>query len=300
MFRKCEKLKGANMHFPVFKIYQDSFKHAWSHKLPWFRVAFAPAMLYLLGFIVLGLSYVAAGSVLGLEELLKDLANNTSEDPLVTLIIGIGNVLNFIISIAASISFLLKGFRYGVFGEGGQKWWSFQLNKRFVKIFLYFLLVGLLAVLYVLIAGGISVGTYFAVSNLLQEEVLAIVLAVILGGAFVIFGIFLMFRIYLTFLLIAVDEIKALRTSWHMLKGNVWRLIFLILLIALTVGAIILFGVLILALLGILSYFVSPILVAIIVALGIAFVLFTSFIYWAVGVKALSLVYLTLKKGTTA
>jgi len=287
------------MHIHIMKIYRESFGHVWHHALEWFRVAFAPTVVYLIGLFILLCSYAIGG--MGMTDAIMGQygfmgPDGAGESANAGFLAGLGSIIYFIMNIIASYTIMVNGFRYGVFNEGGDHWWTLPLNMRFVKMFLYAILIGFLAILYFSIAGGITLGAHVLFESM--------TLNAILGIFFGIYGLYLLFRIGLTFLLVAVDQSKPIRTSWCLLRGNVWRLIWLTLFIAITIGVITGIGVGILGLLGMLFTMIIMPLGVLTGTLGvlaaILMVLFGVFMwifYWATFSKAYAFVYQTLTEG---
>jgi hypothetical protein len=279
------------MKIQVINTFTHSFKDVRSHMLNWFRVGYAPLLIWAIGALVMGISYWSLGHSLDFHEALtgqlKSLDQVSPEDrSLITLAHGIYYITTFIYTFAIQIN----GYRYGVLHENGTHWWTLHLNWRFLKLVLYSLLVGILMVLYGGITGGLVWSLHYAYANLGLD--------IALGTLFGIFGFYLLFRVALYTLLISIDKVKPLRTSWHLLKGNVLRIISLYLLLVITAVAILAIGAALLALFGLALGLINA-------SLGVVSILLTyllsvfifNFILWALMAKANSIVYLTLTEG---
>jgi len=197
-------------------------------------------------------------------------------------------VSEFLSSVAVMV-FYINGFRYAAMGEGGDTWWTFALNWRLVNVYVYALLMGLAVVLYGLVAGGIVIGSYFLVENLFLPGLIALL--------FTLGLIYLMSRFSLTLLYVAIDQKEALRTSWHIMKGNVLRFLGVIFLITL----VFLGMVLLLTIIGFVGFSLAKIymwpksvIISILTSLSILMWLVT----FALTIKAIALVnkQLTEKK----
>lgn len=280
------------MKIQILHIFKESFKDVWSHKLEWIRVAYAPFVIWAFGVIFMGLMYwLAVGSV-GFFEIISGKTTSFFEFTLTRdiYLIGLGNVVYSITSLSAFLSITVNGYRYGVLQDRGDRWWTLNLNWRFIKMALYYLLIIILTGIYGLIAAGIVIGAQILLD--------IIPLTVILGLLFLLGGIYLIVRIALTFLLIAIDREKPLRTSWLLLKRNILRLCGLMLLLGvalLLIGGI---GFAITAAIGIIadmmssSFLVGLFAILIVLLGGVMWIL-----AWAVNAKALALVYKTFTEG---
>lgn len=272
------------MRIKILKTYGNSFGNVKKHGLEWFRAAFAPLVLYTVGTVVLICFYVAAGISVDFAEIMTGQIQETQEAAQAGVLVGLGNFIYFILIAIAGFSLVLKGYRYGVLGQGGDRWWDLQLNMRFVKMFLYSILIGIFAAIYTSLTGGIIYGFHLLFESIAFD--------VLLGIFFLICGVYLGFRIALTFLLIAIDNVKPLRSSWHLLKGNVWRFFWLVVLIAFSLLIIIGIGTAILTLFGMMGGTLFVIASILMFVFGILMWL----IYWAALSKSYALVYETVKK----
>lgn len=272
------------MHIHILKIYGDSFGHVRKHWLEWFRAAFAPLVLYAVGTIALIFFYTAAGASVGFAEIMSGQIQATQGVEMGVLV-GLGNFIYFILTFIAGFSLILKGYRYGVLGEGGDHWWNLQLNMRFVKLILYSILIGIFVSIYFGITGGIVYGAHMWLEN--------IALDVVLGVIFLIFGIYLAIRIALLFLLIAIDRPEPLRSTWRLMEGNVWRFFWLMIFIGLSVAIVTGIGMGILTLFGMIGEYFAVIAAILMFFFGIIMWL----VYWASLAKAYSLVYQSFTKG---
>ena len=161
------------MHIQVFKTYKESFSHVFHHKLPWFRAAFAPLVLYVISMFVTVLFYLAAGPVSDVETLLNE---QTPESVQAIIFLGLANIVPYFISFIAMTSVMIKGYRYGVLEEGGHQWWDLQFKPRFIKLVAYNLLIIALTVLYLLISAGIVFVAHYFIDSIALDIILGIIL----------------------------------------------------------------------------------------------------------------------------
>ncbi|OJW53950.1 MAG: hypothetical protein BGO67_07750 [Alphaproteobacteria bacterium 41-28] len=276
------------MTIEIMKIFKESFRDAREHKLEWARVACAPVVIWLIGIIFMSLVYWSVG-LWSFDALVSQMKGESSsfEQPFIATF---AHVVYYITYFIAIFNLYINGFRYGVLGEGGDRWWALHLDWRFVKMILYSILIGILATIYILITGGIALGAHFLVGST--------ALTVVLGILFVIYGIYLALRLSLTYLLIAIDQEKPIRVSWRLLKGNVLRVLGLLILIGIVISLIGLAGIIVLGILGWILSLISVWLIAIPIVLFALFSIILWFVSWIVGTKALSLVYKTFTSGT--
>jgi len=275
------------MHIRIRKTCMKSFKDVWGHKLEWVRVAFAPAVVWCLGVVAMGLVYLVAGKPFYVHEVIggKDIAVIQE-----SFAIGFAHLLYFIAGFVAYITLGINGLRYAVLREGGTQWWTLHFDRRFVRYIIYTILIGALALLAILVAGSIVLGAHL----LMDSMALTLILAVLLG----LCVLYPLTRTGLTLALVVFDKDAPIRTSWRLLKGNVLRFIGVMLLIGIAWFVIFLVGIIILALLGVLFSLIDLAPLAIILAAPFGVVLW--FLYWAVMIKAVGLVYKTLTEGNLA
>jgi hypothetical protein len=277
------------MYLPVMKIYKESFKDVRMNLLEWVRVAYAPLLIWAISFAFLGFVVWFVGHSIELHHAVLGKMITPEEAGEDWFLIGFANLVYFIAYFVAVFSLYVNGFRYGVLHEGGKTWWNLHLNKRFVKMILYSILVGILAGVYGLLSAGIILlAEYFFAS---------VAVNIVLGALLILYGFYLMFRITLTFLLIAIDRNQPIRVSWRLLKGNVSRVVGLVLLIMLTILLMTLVGLIALVLIGVLFSFISPWLAGITAVLIYTFMMFIWFYAWAVNTQALSHVYRVFTEG---
>ncbi|MBS0272698.1 MAG: hypothetical protein JSR85_08675 [Proteobacteria bacterium] len=277
------------MSIQVMRIFKESFKNVWEHRLEWVKIAFTPVVIFLAGALIMLVSYWSAGQPLwSLDVLTQQVEAQISEEN--ALPIAFGNIVYYIAQLIAMISLYISGFRYAVLNEGGDRWWTLNFNKRFVKMLLYYILIVLLFVAYTGIAAGITLGLHFGLENT--------TLTAIVGTLLALYGIYLFVRLSLTFLLIAIDHDVPLRTSWRLLKRNVLRLIGLMLLISLAFLAIIAITFLILGIVTWILSLVSPWLFGV----GLFLMALAGLVLWlfsfGVILKSLALVYKSFTEGT--
>ena len=285
------------MHIQIWHTFKQSFKNVWQHKLEWFRVAFAPLVIWVLGILFMSLIFQAIGYPLAFHEAIlgKIPAITMDQLPPINILISgfFAKVVHEVVYWVALISLMINGFRYGVLQEGGKKWWTLHLNKRFWKMLAYMILIIILFSVYTLIGVGIVAGAHYLFEN--------IVLDIGLGALFILYSFYAFLRIFLYSLLIAIDKTHPLRTSWHLVKGNILRLVGLFLLIWVAIVGLFAGGALIFSLLGLLLALISPVLMENVSVLVILFAgIFSYLISWAIFSKACALVYQTLKKGKAA
>ena len=276
------------MKIQIMQIFKESFKHVWSHMLEWLRVAFAPIIIFCSGLFVLFMFSIAGGVVSsGLT------TNNIPAEGLTPggyFLLGLGILVFSVTFVVGIVNLAINGLRYGVLSEGGKRWWTLRLDWRFWKLLVYYLLISVLTVIYALIAVGIVMGA--------ESLFNSVVLNVILGTLFALFGIYLMIRIGLTFLLIAIDQKKPLRRSWHLLKSNILRFFWLVFFVSITITIITMIGSVLLSLLGMLLGYVNTSLGDAVSIPSFLWSVFIWFINWAVISKATAGVYKTFTEGT--
>ncbi len=234
------------MSLPNLKIFKESFRHVMGHKMSWLKVGFVPLILFLIGEIV-AVPALFIPEVFGFA-----LFDGQLIFPFVLLLI-----INAIFSVIWGPSFYVKGYRYAILNEGGDRWWYLSLNGRLLKMIGYSLFIGLLL-------GG-SAPSIALVLNILSESqwiVLPILYCFILLWGYVII------RLSFVFPLIAINQKKPLRTSWHLLKGNVMQLGGLLSLIGFTIVAIVLLVTSFVGLIWLILKFFSPFFAAYMWALG--------------------------------
>lgn len=262
----------------IVSTFKESYKDVREHLPQWIKVAFAPFIVWLIGFAFMGIGLYLSGAFNftvnyeGIPEYVEE----------ASLVGDFFTFAHYILETLAAMVLYINGFRYAALGEGGDKWWTFSLNRRLVKMFLYYLLVIILYAAYALVVGGITVGSYFLLENLF--------LTGLLGVLSVVGLIYLMARLTLTFLYVAVDHKDALRTSWRLMRGNVLRLIGLFFLILLVVLGLTILGSAIIGLGGWLLSLINMWLGVIIFALFVPFGLFAWLVSTALMIKAIALV----------
>ncbi len=259
------------------QIFRESFSSFKGNKLSWLRLAFAPFMLYVFGFFVIMVAGIMSGQPI-----------HTGQAP-VGFWPVFAQILYFIFSIIASGSLYINGYRYGILKEGGDHWWLLQMNARLVKLILYSLLLGLIAIGFILL----GVGIVFAAHMMAHSVFLNVLLGTVVG----LFGFYALIRLTLLFPLIAIERENPLKTSWNLLKGNVLRLIGLSLIIGLKIIGIMLLGFIAIGFVGYLLFLISPVLLVVPIVVGGLFIAYIWLLNWAVMTKAISLVYLSFTEG---
>lgn len=268
----------------IVSTFKESYKDVREHLPQWTRVFFAPFVVWVISFVFLGIGLYLSGE---LDLTSEAAAPQNGEGSLTS---NFFTFLHYVLNIVGLQVLYINGFRYAARGEGGDKWWTFSLDKRLGKMVLYYFLIIILYALYALVAGGITVGSYFLVES--------IFLTGILGTLFVLGMIYLMTRVTLTFLYVAIDQKEPLRTSWHIMKGNVLRFVGLFVLIGLVILGLMLLGGAIIGLGGWLLSLINEWLGGIVFALLIPFIIFAWLVTFGLSIKAIALVnkQLTEKK----
>lgn len=273
------------MKIQIKKTYNESFHNVRSHKKEWMRVAYGPFLIWALGALILGMAFVSGGHTAELHSMFTgDSVPPQESSAFLTLAHFIYSITYFI----SMLSLTINGFRYAALQEGGRSLITLNLNKRFVKIILYYLLVGILSALYL----GISAGIIYGFHVLFDSIAVDVILGILLG----FYGIYLVFRITLYPVLISLDQDEPLRTSWNLMRGNVWRFIGLMILIGLTILGIGIIGAIILGLITALFAMVSPMLGILTLVLWLLFAIFMVLFAWAVNSKAMALIFEELSK----
>ncbi len=275
------------MTIEIIRIFKESFRNVREHKLEWLRVAYAPLVVWLFGVAFLAIVNLSLGlwSYESLTNSMK-VQEAFADQPFIVIL---ANIIYYITYFIAYIAIIINGFRYAVLREGGNRWWTLNLDWRFVKTVLYSLLIGLLVGIYGLITAGITIGAYYLVEST--------PLTAILGILFALYGFYLLVRIGLTYLLIAIDQNNPIRVSWRLLKGSVLRLAGLILLIIIVLLGIFLVGIIALSILGWALALITPVLLVIPGVLFLVFGFCMWLLTWAVTSKAYALVYKTFTEG---
>ena len=271
------------MNIQIMKTYKESFQNVRSHKGEWMRVAYGPLLIWGLGALILVLAFLSSGQTFEMHKALTGGVVTQQED---SLFLTLAHIIYSITYFIAMTSLTINGYRYAILQEGGRSLITLNLNMRFVKIVLYYILVAILGGIFV----GISAGLIFGVHLLLDNIAVDVILGILLG----LFGFYLAFRITLYPVLISVDQSAPLSTSWRLMRGNVLRLLGLVILLTLTVLLIGVIGVLVLVLITALFSMVSPILGVLTLLLWLFFVVFWVLLIWAVMSKAMGLVFLEL------
>lgn len=272
------------MNIQIMKTYNESFLNVRSHKMEWLRVAFGPILLWLVGFLFLVFAYSTSG--IPIVDVHKSLTGSVAVETHESALMVFANIFYQIAYGVAMISLYINGYRYAVLEEGGDRWFSFNFNKRFVKMFLYAILVGILAGLYIAIAAGMIIGAHALTAN--------VGLDVLLGIIFFLVGIYLVLRIVLYSVVISLDQSEPLRTSWRLMKGNLLRYIGLLLLVSLTLILIGALGGAIVGIIGFLLEAISPALMVLAVLLWVLLALGMIVLAWAVHSKLMGLIFLEL------
>ncbi|MBA3812918.1 MAG: hypothetical protein H0X26_00265 [Alphaproteobacteria bacterium] len=262
------------MKIQIMKIYSESFQNVRSHKREWIRVAYAPILIWALGALFLGFAYMSDGHSF------KEVPTEFST------FLTFGGIVFALAYFIAMMSLHINGYRYAILQEGGRSWITLNLNMRFLKMVLYLILISLLAGIYALISAGIIIGAH----ALFESVAVDVILGILLG----LYGFYLMFRLVLYPVAISIDQSQALTTSWSLLKGNVLRVVGLLLLIGLTISVITFVLGLVVGLINILLGFGGPILASLSIVLSVLQILFMILLGWAVNAKAMGLVYLEL------
>lgn len=271
------------MNIQIMKTYHESFQNVRSHKMEWLRVAFGPVLIWALGFFFVAMAYSSGGYSLEVHKMLSGGAIVETQE---SGFIIFANIVYQITYFIAMISLYINGYRYAVLEEGGHTWLTLNLNMRFVKMFLYAILITLLAGIYIAITAGIVIGAHAAA----QSVALDVILGIICG----VFGFYLMFRVILYPVIISLDQSEPIRTSWRLLRGNVLRFIGLILLVSLTILVIGLLGAIILGLISALFTAISPVLGILSISLWVLFAIYMVLLGWALNSKVMGLVLLEL------
>lgn len=268
----------------IGKTFKESYTDVREHLLPWAKVAFTPFIIYLIGAIFMGIGFYLSGGVgsMTTEGIVIQNAGQASAST------GIFNFVYYVLYMLAILVWYVNGFRYAALGEGGDTWWRMSWDRRLWKMFLYHLLIVVLFAAYAGVAAGITVGSYF-----LTESVF---LTALIGTLFGLGAFFLIGRLVLVFLNVATDKTEPLRTSWHVMKGNVLRLFGLYILISLVIIALTIVGAVIIGLTGVLLSFIGAGLGYAIYALAIPFTLFVWLVGAAMAMKAIALVSKQLTK----
>lgn len=203
------------MPIHIIKIIKTSLCEIWHHKKDWIRLAFAPLVIVGASLLLVSLSAFYASTP-------DASAAFFSVERILALLSGMFYFLSLLIAVPI---LEINGFRYAVLGEKRNTWWTLQLNRRFIKFFIYNLLI----------QGANFLYFFVATFCLLQAHLIhqSIFLSTALGLAAGLFAFYLFFRLGFFKLLIAIDKPSPLKESWHLLKDHVMRLVGLTLLVGL-------------------------------------------------------------------
>jgi len=265
------------MHIPIMNIFRESFAEFKANKISWARLAFAPFVLYFIGYLIV----IAINTSMGIP--IHPQKMPTDFWPI------FGQVFNFILSIIAGLCLYINGYRYALLSEGGNSWWQLNIDKRLGRLLLYTLLIIAIALVPVIFGVALVFLMHMAFNSIEID-----VSAGILVG---IFLFYILLRLSLIYPLVSIDHPTPVSTSWRMLKGNVLRLLGLLLLIGLKIIGIFLLGFIIIGVIGTLFFFISPMLAFIPIVAAVAFLVYLWILNWAVVTKSLSLVYQTFTQG---
>lgn len=260
----------------VRKTFKKSCKEIWNHPLNWIRVVFLPFVICALGFAFMVAVFLSTGQhqFIFLGGVLEQTVPATSP-------FGIfAQFVYYVTCFVAVTGLYVKGFRYAALKKGGDKWWEFPFDIRLIKMFLYYLLITFLIALYV----GISTGITVSLLLFLESTFVTVLLSV----GFSILGVYLITRLVLTFLYVAIDKEKALRTSWRVMKGNVWRFLLLVVLISLAVLGLIIAGSIVIGVFGWILGFIVGWLGIVIFALFVPFVILMMLVSMAWTITAIA------------
>lgn len=203
------------MLLSIINIFKESLKHVLTHKLVWLKVGFAPLVLFFVGEIFTSTVFIVLGDTIGVLEF------------------SFLHLSAFTISATFSVlwggSFYLRGYRYAILDEGGDRWWRLPVNRRLLKVIIYILFMGLVVSIPLI---GLQSFVVYAYSVSYLWGCFA------LGPVF--FWIYCISRLSLVFLLIGVDEKNPLKNSWKMMEHHVFQLVGLMLLIGFALLAFIL------------------------------------------------------------
>lgn len=163
------------MNIQIMKTYNESFLNVRSHKIEWIRVAFAPVIIWALAFLFLGMAYSSGGHSF---EVYKTISGGGMVETKDSAFIVFANALYQIAYAIAMISLYINGYRYAVLEEGGKSWLTLNLNMRFVKMFLYGLLLAILGGIYIAIAAGVIIAAHVAAQSVGLDVALGVLLGV--------------------------------------------------------------------------------------------------------------------------
>lgn len=271
------------MNIQIKKTYKEAVRNLRTHKMEWARVACAPVILWVLGFLLLAIVYGAGGYSIEIEKLIT--GETAIETQKSAWFIFAGTVYQIAYGVAM-ISLYINGYRYAVLKDRKDKWFTMNFKMRWIKMLLYMILIGILSGLYLTIVGAIIVGFHFASQSIALDVILGIIAAVI--------AIYLLLRIALYPTIISIDRSGPLSNSWRLMKGNLLRLLGLFILVAVTILVVGIIGSIILGIITAIFALISSTLNIISVILWLLFALFMTLLTWAFTTKVMGLVYLEL------
>ncbi len=203
---------------PVWQTFKSTLSDVWNHKLEWTRVVYAPMVLLVVA------SYIAVACIItALQWTPAEGGGYPTRGELHYLYLGTA----VLIAIAAFLQLTIKSFRYALLGEDGNKWWSFPLKGRLLKLALYFMLFSCISGVLIGVPSGLFLVYFtkvFIEGSLLDPTSFIILTATPLLMTPLFIGVlYVSLRLCFYNLFIAIETPQPFRSSWHLLKGNVGR-----------------------------------------------------------------------------
>src|SRR3990167_6452360 len=113
------------MPIQVMQIFRESLKNVRTLSMDWVRVAFAPFMIWLFGFLFMIAMYGVDGQF---SVLTGNLMGQPAPVQELTFSIILGNIIYYMAYFIGMFNLYVNGFRYGVLQEGGDQWWNLNLD----------------------------------------------------------------------------------------------------------------------------------------------------------------------------
>jgi len=157
-------------------------------------------------------------------------------------------MINGVLSLIWGASFYMNGYRYGILNEEKERWWYLPLNEYLFKLITCSLLI-------VIPIGGIL--SLLPIATFLDLVHIRITLP--LEFILICLGVYVSARLSMVFPLVALDHKNPFRTSWQMMKGNVFRLLKMVFLMCFSIFLSILLAIFIIEIFTFILKLITPI-----------------------------------------
>lgn len=281
-----KELKNSPVKLAIFTSLKETFSFVGHHKADFLRISFVPTFFFFMSLMIKNVLTPFAPFLH---------ANETFFYQDITLMNMGFSLLAILFSIMAFVTLTLADFRYILLGdhrpgEWFQMAWNYR-HWRFIGCTILYKLI-LMGIIAFFFTGAllllISLGVYLSpdsfpsidsLSPKIKEAPLILGVLTVYALIGVFFFVHCMLRLMLFASVIAVDGENPLRVSWRILKGNVWRVLILSVLVSCVFFILyMILKLVFLPIVGIvglfshlwISHFVTPFFQAIFFALGIA------------------------------